>query len=96
MFKGDCLLYLVKMSRLHFITPWQGKKTAFLSEERLFAQKREETFRLRSTGCAVTSADSFRHFFGKKKWRLEIFIFPRHSERIFEAETSEFRCEIKF
>ena len=24
------------------------------------------------------------------------FIFPRHSETLFEAETSEFRYEIKF
>ena len=24
------------------------------------------------------------------------FIFPRHSETLFEVETSEFRCEIKF
>jgi hypothetical protein len=26
----------------------------------------------------------------QKKWRLEIFIFPRHSEWLFEEETSEF------
>ena len=32
---------LVKMSRLHFITPWQGRKLSVLSEELLFAQKRE-------------------------------------------------------
>ena len=38
----------------------------------------------------------FRHFLGKKKWRLENFIVPRHSETHFEAETSEFRSEIKF
>jgi hypothetical protein len=33
---------------------------------------------------------------GAKKWRLEKFIFPRHSERLFEEETSEFGSEIKF
>ncbi|MBQ7394458.1 MAG: hypothetical protein IJV89_08940 [Lentisphaeria bacterium] len=26
---------LVKMSRLHYITPWQGRKPSVLSEERL-------------------------------------------------------------
>ena len=34
--------YLVKMSRLHFITPRQGRKPSVLSEELLLAQKREE------------------------------------------------------
>ena len=34
--------------------------------------------------------------FEQKKWRLENFIFPRHSEPLFEAKNSEFRCEIKF
>lgn len=29
-------------------------------------------------------------------WRLEKFIFPRHSERIFELKNSEFSCEMKF
>ena len=72
------------MSRLHFITPWQGRKPSVLSEELLLAQKREK-----NTYVFV------RHFFAKK-WRLEIFIFPRHSERLVEAETSEFCCEIKF
>ena len=33
---------LVKMSRLHCITPWQGRKPSVLSEELLLAQKREE------------------------------------------------------
>jgi hypothetical protein len=31
---------------------------------------------------------------GQKKWRLAFFIFPLHSEPLFEAETSEFGCEI--
>ena len=43
------------MSRLHFITPWQGRKPAVLSEELLLAQKREE-----KTYVFV------RHFFAKK------------------------------
>ena len=30
------------MSRLHCITPWQGRKPSVLSEELLLAQKREE------------------------------------------------------
>jgi hypothetical protein len=30
------------------------------------------------------------------KWRLEIFIFTHHSERLFEVKNSEFYCEIKF
>ena len=34
--------------------------------------------------------------FEQKKWRLEIFISTLHSEMLFEAETSEFCCEIKF
>jgi hypothetical protein len=33
---------------------------------------------------------------GQKKWRREIFIFPRHSEQRFELKNSEFRCEMKF
>jgi hypothetical protein len=33
---------------------------------------------------------------GAKKWRLEIFISTRHSETLFEAETSEFCCEMNF
>ncbi len=33
---------------------------------------------------------------GQKKWRLENFIFPRHSEWHFELKNSEFCCEIKF
>ena len=32
----------------------------------------------------------------QKKWRLENFIVTHHSETHFEAETPEFRCEIKF
>jgi len=43
---------LVKMSRLHCITPWQGRKPAVLSEELLLAQKREvkpSGFALRAT-----------------------------------------------
>ena len=43
------------MSRLHFITPWQGRKPSVLSEELLLAQKREE-----KTYVFV------RHFFAKK------------------------------
>ena len=43
------------MSRLHCITPWQGRKPSVLSEELLLAQKREE-----KTYVFV------RHFFGKK------------------------------
>ena len=34
--------------------------------------------------------------FLQKKWRLENFIVPRHSEPHFEAETSEFGCEMIF
>ena len=41
------------------------------------------------------SYGDFRHL-ERKKWRLENFIFPRHSETLFEAETSEFRCKMKF
>ena len=33
---------MVKMSRLHCITPWQGRKPSVLSEELLLTQKREE------------------------------------------------------
>jgi len=36
---------LVKMSRLHCITPWQGRKPSVLSEELLLAQKREDIMR---------------------------------------------------
>ena len=32
----------------------------------------------------------------QKKWRLENFTFPRHSEPHFELKTLEFRCEMKF
>ena len=32
----------------------------------------------------------------QKKWRLENFIATHHSEPHFGAETSEFRCEMKF
>ena len=38
---------------------------------------------------------SFRHFFCKKM-AAGFFIFPRHSERLFELKNSEFRCEMKF
>jgi hypothetical protein len=31
-----------------------------------------------------------------KKMADGFFIFPRHSEPLFEAEISEFRCEMKF
>ena len=42
---------------------------------------------------------SFRHFFCKKKKKKMAagnFYLPRHSERLFEAKNSEFRCEMKF
>ena len=32
----------------------------------------------------------------QKIWRLENFIVTHHSETLFEAETSEFRCEMNF
>ena len=72
------------MSRLHCITPWQGRKPSVLSEELLLTQKREE-----KTYVFV------RHLFAKKMAE-GIFIFPRHSERHFELKNSEFSCEIKF
>ena len=49
-------VFFVKMSRLHCITPWQGRKPLFLSEELLLAQKREEK----------TYGD-LRHFFEQQK-----------------------------
>ena len=33
---------------------------------------------------------------GAKKMAAGKFYLPRHSERLFELKTSEFRCEIKF
>ena len=73
------------MSRLHCITPWQGRKPSVLSEELLFAQKREE-----KTYVFV------RHFFDKKKWRLEFLSSPAILKRFFEVNNSEFCCEMKF
>ena len=60
------------------------RKPSVLSEELLLAQKREE-----KTYVFV------RHFLGKKM-AAGNFISTRHSEPHFEAETSEFRCEMKF
>ena len=31
-----------------------------------------------------------------QKWRLEFFIFPRHSESLFELKNTEFSCEKEF
>jgi len=67
-----------------------------LSEELLLTQKREEktsVFALRATPRQVRRPSPF---FLQKKWRLEIFIVTHHSEPLFEAKNSEFRCEIKF
>ena len=51
-----------------------------------------------SSGDFTDSKDDFFSKIkrGTKKWRLEIFISTLHSEMLFEAETSEFCCEIKF
>ena len=54
------------MSRLHCITPWQGRKPSVLSEELLLAQKREE-----KTYVFVPP------FFWQKKWRREWDSNPR-------------------
>ena len=70
------------MSRLHCITPWQGRKPSVLSEERLSPHE-EKTYVF------------VRHFLGKKMAE-GFFSLSRHSERHFELENSEFRCEIKF
>ena len=51
------------MSRLHCMTPWQGRKPAVLSEERL-SPREEKTYVF------------VRHFFGKKKWRLAFLHSP--------------------
>ena len=59
------------------------KRLRLLSEERL-TPREEKT-------CVFVPP-----FFWQKKWRLEIFISTLHSEMPFEAETSEFCCEIKF
>ena len=63
------------MSRLHCITPWQGRKPWALSEELLLAQQREEK----------TYGD-LRHFFCKKM-AAGFFIATRHSETLFELKT---------
>jgi hypothetical protein len=51
----------------------------------LLAQKREE-----KTYVFVPP------FFWQKKMAAGFFSLPRHSEPLFEAKNSEFRCEIKF
>ena len=58
------------------------KRLRLLSEERL-SPREEKTY------------GDLRHFFAKKM-AAGFFIFPRHSETIFEAKTSEFRCEMIF
>ena len=60
---------LVKMSRLHFITPWQGRKPSVLSEELLLTQKREvkpSVFALRATPWQVRLRYFFAQNLGKK------------------------------
>ena len=66
------------MSRLHFITPWQGRKPSVLSEELLLAQKREEK----------TYGD-LRHFFGKK-WRLDFLSPPAILKRFLSLKLENF------
>ena len=68
------------MSRLHFITPWQGRKPSVLSEELLLAQKREEktyVFVPPFFGFSKMLLEDCLHFiqaiphFWQKKWRAE-------------------------
>ena len=70
------------MSRLHCITPWQGRKPSVLSEERL--SPREEK------PCGFVPP------FFCKKMAAGFFNATLYSELLFEAKNSEFRCEIKF
>ena len=68
------------MSRLHFITPWQGRKPSVLSEELLLAQKREEKtyvfvppffgFSKMLLGDCLHFIQAIPHFW-QKKWRRE-------------------------
>ena len=63
---------LVKMSRLHCITPWQGRKPSVLSEELLLAQKREEK-----------TCGDLRHFFAFQKCFSGIAFISFRLSRIF-------------
>jgi hypothetical protein len=54
---------LVKMSRLHCITPWQGRKPSVLSEERL-SPREEKTY------------GDLRHFFGQKNGGWNFYLSP--------------------
>ena len=50
-----------------------------------------------AVACHKAKPDGFiPPFFLQKKMAAGFFIFPRHSERLFEEETSEFGCEMKF
>ena len=51
---------LVKMSRLHFITPWQGRKPLVLSEELLLHKSVKRRL--------ASSLTIFLPEFGQKKW----------------------------
>ena len=93
------------MSRLHCITPWQGRKPSVLSEELLLAQKREEktyVFVPPFFGFSKMLLEDCLHFiqaiphFWQKKMAARFFSLTRYSETHFELKTSEFRCEMKF
>ena len=99
--RSECFIFGVKRKMLHNEVASSEKASFLWSTPVGVWSILRHCRKIWSTADAVWSkAFSGFMFFclvsRQKKWRLEIFIFPRHSELHFEAKTSEFCCEMKF
>ena len=89
---GKCFITkLLHLKRIHF---YEARQSAYEA----FCGGMPQNMKHRRCGMkqSLFRLHVFLPLIKAKKWRLEIFIFPRHSETLFELENSEFSCEIKF